>query len=410
MKIKTTALLFALSMSVAPIASGSQVDKTQLFKLNSSDPAVRRAAVYYLSQTGDRSLVPRICEVLLKDNNPDVRSTAAQGLGDLGGKEAEKCLLKALKREKNQGVEESIVASLVTFNDKKLSRLMCKLAFSKDPNIRDSALTALIQYGENPCDARLLKELKSTKDYGEKVKIAQVLGFHHYKPAKNYMLKLLKSGNTNDKIVALTYFKYYPLGDTVPYLEKILTKSPDEKLNSLAFDVLIATDDQRAYNLIQKLLINPEFKKEFSFRLATLKINLPDSIIRYLINDSKSSNNTVMKVALLSYIGNHHLSKYCNFIKEKLYSPSDDVRAAAIWALGRTNCSDSVRMLCEIIMNLSIDDSIRKDAAAALTHLKPEILRKNLDLLEEAYRNEIFDDIKDLIEKAIKKATAKRGA
>ncbi len=410
MKIKTAVLLFALSLSVTPVASGSQVDKTQLFKLNSSDPVIRKSAVFYLSQTGDRSLVPRICKVLLKDSNPDARSTAAQGLGDLGGKEAEKCLLEALKKEKNQSVKESIVASLATFDDRKLSGLMCKLAFSNDPNIRDSALNALIQYGENPCDARLLKKLKSTKDQKERVEIAQILGFHRYRPARNYMLKLLKSGNRNDKIVALTYFKYYPSGDAVPYLEKILTKSPDEKLNSLAFDVLIATDDSRAYNLIQKLLINPDFKKKFSFRLATLKINLPDSIIRYLINDSKSGNNTVMKVALLSYIGNHHLNKYCDFIKEELYSPSDDVRAAAIWALGRTNCSNSVRMLCEIIMNLSIDDSIRKDAASALTHLKPEILRKNLDLLEEAYKNEIFDDIKDLIEKAIEKATIKRGA
>ncbi|ADY73151.1 PBS lyase HEAT domain protein repeat-containing protein [Desulfurobacterium thermolithotrophum DSM 11699] len=393
-------LIYFLFLSISPIvANANSANELKIFKLNDPDPAVRKAAVFYLSQTGDPAYIPKFCEMLLKDKNEEVRAAAADGLGNFDDKRAEDCLLKALKKEKSERVKESIVSALVDFDDKKVGKLMCKLVDSKNPNIKRYALMALLQY-KGLCDKKIFKLLKQENKSDLRTKFAEILGIHQYKPAKNYMMKLLNSRKDEDKLVALTYFKYYPTGDIVPKLEKILTKSTNEDLKSLAFDALIATDHQNAYKLIKKLLIKPTFKKKFALRLATIKTNLPPSVINSLIDDS----DDITKIALLTYIGKHKLTNYCNFIEKNVYSKSNDVQAAAIWALGQVDCKDSVKILYELITNLELDDTIRKNAAIALANLNPKELKKNVKLIKKAYDNEIFDDIKDILKRALKKA------
>lgn len=403
--MKLSRYIFFLLITFYPVIANANSSSLSLFKLNSANPVARKMAVFYQSQTSS-SCIPKLCKVLLNDKDEDVRATAASGLANFNSnKEAEDCLLAALRKEKSRKVRESIVAALVNFNDdRKVGKLMCSLLrSSKDPVIKKNALLALFPY-RGLCDEEIYKISKQPKGSNFRKEAAEILGAHNYEPSKNYMMKLLKSKDDEDKAVALSYFKYSPSLRILPALKEILMESNNESLKSLAFDALLATGDRKAYKFINRLLIVPSFRRQFVIRLAAIKVNLPS----YVINSIISSNDEMTRIALVTYMDNHKLINYCNFIKKNVYSKSSNIKAAAIWALGHVNCKDRINILSSVVENLGFSDSIRKAAAIALANLNPEELRRNAKLIKDDYNNEILDDIKDILKKALVKAQQKQ--
>ena len=375
----------------------------QLFKLKSKDPTERKLAVYYLAEEKDPKLVKTFCQMLLEDKSKDVRATVAERLGDFytDNKEAENCLLKALKKEKNQAVIRNIVYAISNFSDKKAGKVLCSLLDSQDPEIRSTAIAGLIKF-KGVCDKKLFSLLKRSKNPEEKVLIAKTLGIHQYKPAKQYMEKLLKSRKEENLIIALNFFKYYPAKEIAPKVEKILKNTENKQIEELAFDVLVISNNPLVYKTVKLYLLQPEFQKRFALRLPTFKTKLPPHILKLLLQ----SDNPTSRIAAFTYIGEHKLKNFCPEIEKNLFNKNMDVQSAAIWALGKTNCSNAVRLLCTIITNYDLSDDIRANAAQSLLYLPKETLKRNLKLIKKAYENEFLDDIKDTLLKAVKKATS----
>ncbi|SMP19601.1 HEAT repeat-containing protein [Desulfurobacterium pacificum] len=395
--------LFLSPVAQAFPQGSQQVQSPKLFKLNSSDPTERKLAVYYLSESGNPQLVKKFCEMLLNDKSTDVRATVAERLGDYyyTNKEAENCLLKALKKEKNKAVIKNIVYAISNFDDVKAGKVLCRFLNSKDPDIRRTAIVGLIKF-QGLCDKQLFELLKKDKNADEKVLLARILGMHKYKPAKPYMKKLLKSPKPEDVLAALNFFKYYPDKTVNKTVEKILRNTEDQKIEEAAFDVLVASNDPAFYSTIETYLLQPQFQKRFALRLPSFKGNIPPKVLKLLLQ----SDDTTSRIAALTYIGEHKLKGYCDYVKQNVYNKSADVQAAAIWALGKAGCQDAVKILCDIISNYNLDDDVRANAAQALSFLPKKTLKKNLNLIKEVYKNEFLDDIKDTIMKAIKKATS----
>ena len=398
-----SALLLLSSPALAFPQNSQQQQSPKLFKLTSKNPTDRKMAVYYLAETGNPKLVKKFCQMLMNDKSADVRATVAERLGDYyyTNKEAENCLLKALKKEKNKSVIKNIVYALSKFDDPKAGKVLCKFLNSQDPDIRKTAIVGLIKF-KGLGDKQLFALLKKDQNPDERILIAKILGMHKYKPAEKYMEKLLKSPNPQDVLVALKYFKYNPNKKVNKTIEKILHNTENQQIEEAAFDVLVASNDPSFYNTIETYLLRPDFQRQFAFRLPTFKNGVPKKVLLLLLK----SNSPISKVAALTYIGEHKLKGYCNYIEQNVYSKNADVQSAAIWALGKTNCKDAAKILCDVIANYDLDDDIRANAAQALTFLPKKTLKKNLDLIKEVYKNEFLDDIKDTIMKAIRKATS----
>ncbi|GIO67737.1 hypothetical protein J21TS3_25580 [Paenibacillus cookii] len=69
---------------------------------------IQRNAVIALGNYKDKSAVPKLGEVLLKDPRPELRGTAAWSLGRIGGEEALTIMNKALAEEQDEKVREML--------------------------------------------------------------------------------------------------------------------------------------------------------------------------------------------------------------------------------------------------------------------------------------------------------------
>lgn len=73
---------------------------------------IQRNAVMALGHFRDKSALPKLRDILLKDERPELRGTAAWSIGRIGGPEAEEALQKALTTENHEEVLKEIRMAL----------------------------------------------------------------------------------------------------------------------------------------------------------------------------------------------------------------------------------------------------------------------------------------------------------
>jgi epoxyqueuosine reductase len=73
---------------------------------------LQRNAVLALGRFRDRSALPKLAEILHKDERPELRATAAWSIGRIGGREAEEALNEALPKEVHEKTAEEIRKAL----------------------------------------------------------------------------------------------------------------------------------------------------------------------------------------------------------------------------------------------------------------------------------------------------------
>jgi epoxyqueuosine reductase len=73
---------------------------------------IQRNAVMALGHFRDQSALPKLADILLKDERPELRGTAAWSIGRIGGPEAEAALQKALAAETHEEVLKEIRMAL----------------------------------------------------------------------------------------------------------------------------------------------------------------------------------------------------------------------------------------------------------------------------------------------------------
>lgn len=376
----------------------------KIFNINSSNPGLKEAAIFYASKTKNLDYEPKICSLLINSKLSNIRNTAAQALCQYQNPYAEECLLKALKLERDKNVREEIVLSLTNFTDTKISKCMCKLLNDHDAKIKHYALTSLENF-KNSCNQKISTIVKSPNtNYKLKLLASQVLGMHKYKTIQGYMLKLLSSKNIKSQKVAMKYFKFYPNPATIPVIKRILNSNiVNNSYKMLAFNTLISLNNLKAIEAIKNLFLLPQYRKALAWKLPVLKAKLPKGIIDELIHD----NRPIVRIALLTYLGRQKIKNYCNFIKKNIYSKNPNITVAAMWATSKIQCPKGIKNLSVIIANMNNNDSMRKLAAKDICKFSPERLRANREVLKELYDDEIFDDIKAIIAEALNKADGK---
>lgn len=73
---------------------------------------IQRNAILALGRFKDRSALPILIEILMKDERPELRAIAAWSIGRIGGKEAERALVEALQREGEECVRAEAESAL----------------------------------------------------------------------------------------------------------------------------------------------------------------------------------------------------------------------------------------------------------------------------------------------------------
>ena len=114
--------------------------------LNDSDWEVRQAAARSAGMAGIQAAVPRLIELVRKDD-PAVRRQAAAALGQLGDKRAVPVLIEAAATAEDRFVEHSLIYSLIQLGD---SPLLLKQITNESPRVRQAALIALDQMDKSP--------------------------------------------------------------------------------------------------------------------------------------------------------------------------------------------------------------------------------------------------------------------
>jgi HEAT repeat protein len=119
-----------------------------LNSLQEANSFSRRQAVRSLEEIGDKSVIPTLIEVMLKDKSPYVRRAAAVAFqGRLSDKSAVPALIKALK-DSNPYVGGAAAAALGKIKDKSAVPHLCKALKVKEPHLQWSVALSLGELGD----------------------------------------------------------------------------------------------------------------------------------------------------------------------------------------------------------------------------------------------------------------------
>jgi putative membrane-bound dehydrogenase-like protein len=114
--------------------------------LNHADYEARQAAARAAGMAGMKSAVPRLMEMVRKED-PSVRRQAAAALGQIGDKRAVPALIDAAANADDRFVEHSIIYALIQLGD---SAPLLKQLKNENPRVRQTALIALDQMDKSP--------------------------------------------------------------------------------------------------------------------------------------------------------------------------------------------------------------------------------------------------------------------
>lgn len=139
--VSKAAALFELYRTGTPeSAAGIQA------ALNDSDWEVRQAAARSAGMAGIRGAVPRLMEMVRKDD-PAVRRQAAAALGQIGDKQAVPALIDAAANADDRFVEHSVIYALIQLGD---AAPLLKQLRAGSPRVRQAAMIALDQMDKSP--------------------------------------------------------------------------------------------------------------------------------------------------------------------------------------------------------------------------------------------------------------------
>ena len=182
-KLGTPAAVFALyRLGTPPARAAIQA------ALSHGDYEVRQAAARCAGMAGIKSAVPRLMEMVRKDD-PSVRRQAAAALGQLGDKRAVAALMEASVDAEDRFVEHSITYALIQLADS--APLLRHLSHSS-PRVRQTALVALDQMDSSPLAERHV--LPFLADPDAKLRRAALWVASRHKPWAGKVTQALEAG------------------------------------------------------------------------------------------------------------------------------------------------------------------------------------------------------------------------
>ncbi|SNR73363.1 HEAT repeat domain-containing protein [Desulfurobacterium atlanticum] len=380
----------------------SSVSLAANFDINSKNPQDRILAIVYLSRIKDPSNVNKFCEILIKDKNEKVRKTAAEALGYYPFSfRAKSCLLKAFEKDKSNTVKEAVLSALESFNEDDLGKLYCEVLKGKfSDNLKKEALRGLSKYTE--CKKEIDKILRS----GDKKLLKSALFTVSFRQEDfPEVEKYLQSGDSNIRNLAVKYYlTHRPSKKILKNLESRLLIETDPSIKAAVLEVLITNGVLLEKDIVLSVLSNEEVKKAFALRLPFIRNK---EISKDIIDSFLQSDDPVVVSAALTYMGRSGDKEYCPILKKFLFKKDESLKKAAIWSMANIGCEDGIDYVLSIISDLNNDDNLRLSAAKNLLIFKPSELSKKKDMIKAVYKNEVLDDIRDVLRLVLQKASNK---
>ena len=143
--------------------------------LNASVTEVRQAAAFSAGQTGDVVAVPRLMEIVSKEEPAALRRTAATALGKLKHRVAVSTLLRALSQEHDRMLEHALIYALIEIDSPAETLAGLKHA---SPQVRRGALIALDQMPDVDLQREAVLPLLNTEDRELIAATLEVIGRH----------------------------------------------------------------------------------------------------------------------------------------------------------------------------------------------------------------------------------------
>ncbi len=135
-----------------------------LDSLKDESSLTRRNAIRSLEEIGDKSVIPVLVDVMLKDESPYVRRAVAVTFqGKLQDKSAVRALIETLK-EKNHYVKGAAAAALGKIKDRSAVGPLCEALKDKEAHVRWASAYPLGQIGDKSAIPALREVLNNPQE------------------------------------------------------------------------------------------------------------------------------------------------------------------------------------------------------------------------------------------------------
>lgn len=124
--------------------------------LNDPISIIKTSAIQELGKRKVKEAIPKIAELLEKDESPIVRDNAAFALGEIGDTSAIPYLIKALK-DKDEWVRKSAIKALGILKAKEAIPALIELVNDSSQTVRKSLARTLGQIGDKDIEPYLVK-------------------------------------------------------------------------------------------------------------------------------------------------------------------------------------------------------------------------------------------------------------
>ena len=194
-----------------------ELDFSTVFKLWLRDPdeRVRQRSITGLWECEDRSLIPRLIELLQTDPSEEVRARAAMGLGQFAQLAAEGKLLERYQKRLEEALLQVLhhpqgpievwrraLEALAPLNTPEVQEMIRQAYEGSRPELRSSALYAMGRSADLQWFPLLVKELKSS-DPATRYEAAHACGELGHEEAVGHLAPLLQDDDYQVQLAAI---------------------------------------------------------------------------------------------------------------------------------------------------------------------------------------------------------------
>ncbi|MGK7345113.1 MAG: HEAT repeat domain-containing protein [Candidatus Nitrospinota bacterium M3_3B_026] len=294
--------------------------------LDDNDSWIKRKAVEALCRLKDRSVLPRLWEVALRDRDPSTMKTVIQTTGEIGGPQDAAPMLRLVK-DTDLVVRQKATEAIIKIGDAGLVPRVIELLADSDVNVRRAAVDILNGLKDESTASALVRALKDG-DWWVRESATEALGELGGEKISRMVMELL---NDSDEYVRRAAVEFYCRVRDEAAFDKLvaLLDDGDWWVREKAITALGLIGDPRAIPYISKLTGDGEVKWAIPRALARIGGAEALGPLSAMLRDGQSRT----RAEALRAIGGVDLEDALPLVKEVALDADPEIQGLALQIL-----------------------------------------------------------------------------